>query len=124
MFWAFMLIMDLPVPLTMIFFGSRFEKNAPKEINTVFGYRTAMSMKNQETWQFAHQYIGRLWKICGSLVLLISVVVMFSMRGKDIVAVSTIGGLFCVIQIVVMICTMIPTELALKKNFDEYGNRY
>ncbi len=124
LFWVFMFLVDLLVPLTMIFFGSRFEKNAPKEINTVFGYRTAMSMKNQETWQFAHQYIGRLWKICGLLVLLISVAVMFSVRGKDIVAVSTIGGLFCVIQIIVMICTMIPTEIALKKNFDEYGNRH
>ncbi len=123
MFWAFMIIMDLLVPLTMIFFGSRFEKNAPKEINAAFGYRTTMSMKNKETWQFAHKYIGRIWKICGWLILLISVSVMFSARRKDIIGVSKIGGLFCVIQIIIIICTMIPTEIALKKNFDKYGNR-
>ncbi len=119
-----MLIVDLLVPLTMIFFGTRFEKNAPKEINATFGYRTTMSMKNKETWQFAHEYIGKLWKICGWLVLLISVVVMFFLYGKGIVVVSMIGGLICIIQIVIMICTMIPTEIALKKNFDEYGNRH
>jgi len=124
LFWAFMLIADLLVPLTMIFFGTRFEKNAPKEINTVFGYRTTMSMKNKETWQFAHKCIGSLWKICGWLVLSISVVVMFFSYGKDIIAVSIIGGLICIIQIVIMICTMIPAEIALKKNFDEYGNRH
>lgn len=123
-FWTFMLVMDLLVPLTMIYFGLRFEKNAPKEINTTFGYRTTMSMKNQETWKFAHKYAGKLWKVCGWLVLLISVAVMFFVLGKDIIVVSIIGGVVCAIQIVVMICTMIPTEIALKKNFDENGNRH
>ena len=83
-FWTFMLVMDLLVPLTMIYFGLRFEKNAPKEINATFGYRTTMSMKNQETWKFAHKYAGKLWKVCGWLVLLISVVVMFFALGKEI----------------------------------------
>lgn len=123
LFWAFMLITDLLVPLTMISFGAHFEKNAPKEINAAFGYRTTMSTKNKETWQFAHEYIGRLWKVCGWLVLLISVAVMFFSCGKNIIAVGIIGGLVCIIQIVIMICTMVPTEIALKKNFDKYGNR-
>lgn len=83
-----------------------------------------MSMKNQETWQFAHKYIGRLWKICGWLILLISVLVMLFVCGKDIIVVSIIGGIVCAVQIVIMICTMIPAEIALKKNFDKYGNRH
>ena len=37
-FWIFMLIMDLLLPFTMIGFGRYFMKNAPKEINSVFGY--------------------------------------------------------------------------------------
>lgn len=123
LFRAFMLIMALLVPLAMIIFGTRFEKKAPKEINAVFGYRTTMSMKNKATWQFAHEYIGRLWKICGWLVLLISAVVMLISSGKDITAVSITGGIVCIIQIIVMLCTVIPTEIALRKNFDEYGNR-
>jgi len=35
LFWAFLFIMGLLVPLTMIFFGSRFEKRPPKEIKDV-----------------------------------------------------------------------------------------
>lgn len=123
-FWMFMMVMNLLAPLIMIYFGLRFEKNAPKEINTTFGYRTTMSMKNQEMWKFAHKYIGKLWKVWGWLLLLISVTVMLFVLGKDIVVVSIIGGVICVIQIVVMICTIIPTEMALKKNFDQNGNRY
>lgn len=122
-FWVFMLVMDLLVPLTMIFLGFRYEKNVPKEINSTSGYRTAMSMKNHETWEFAHKYVGKLWKVCGWLLLLVSVVAMFFALGKNIIVVSIIGGIVCAIQIAVMIFTMIPTELALKKTFDRNGNR-
>lgn len=48
-FWIFMLIMDLLIPFTMIGFGKMFLKKAPDQINYVFGYRTSMSMKNQDT---------------------------------------------------------------------------
>ena len=60
-FWIFMLIMDLLLPFTMIGFGRYFMKKAPKEINSVFGYRTSMSMKNKDTWEFAHKYCGNTW---------------------------------------------------------------
>lgn len=122
-FWAFMLIMDLLIPLAMIYFGHRFEKNPPKEINAASGYRTTMSMKNQETWKFAHRYFGKLWKVCGWIALPISIAVMLSVFGKDIIYVGITGGIVCSVQIVVMICTMILTEIALRKNFNKNGNR-
>ena len=56
-----MLAMDLIIPLSMIFLGKYFSKRAPKEINMLFGYRTTRSTKNQDTWQFAHHFFGRLW---------------------------------------------------------------
>ena len=37
-FWIFMLVMDLLIPLTMAFFGKRFLKKPPKEINAMYGY--------------------------------------------------------------------------------------
>ena len=54
-FWIFMLIMDLLIPFTMIGFGKMFLKKAPDQINYVFGYRTSMSMKNQDTWVIAER---------------------------------------------------------------------
>lgn len=60
-FWIFMVVMDLLIPLTMIGFGRYFLKSAPKEINVIFGYRTTMSMKNRDIWEFAHRYCGILF---------------------------------------------------------------
>lgn len=74
-FWIFMFLMTLWMPLTMIGFGRYFQKKAPKEINAAFGYRTKRSMKNRDTWTFAHNYFGKLWHICGSILLLPSILV-------------------------------------------------
>ena len=76
-FWIFMLIMDLLLPFTMIGFGRYFMKKAPKEINSVFGYRTSMSMKNKDTWEFAHKYCGKVWYVCGMVMLPITVIFLF-----------------------------------------------
>ena len=58
-FWIFVLAMDLLIPGVMIGFGKEFQKNPPTEINPGFGYRTAMSSKNQDTWDFAQKRMGR-----------------------------------------------------------------
>ena len=50
-----MVMMDLMIPLIMIVFGKVFLKNPPKEINLIYGYRTGRSMKNKDTWNFAHR---------------------------------------------------------------------
>ena len=82
-FWIFMLIMDLLLPFTMIGFGRYFMKKAPKEINSVFGYRTSMSMKNKDTWEFAHKYCGKVWYVCGMVMLPITVIFMLLVIGKN-----------------------------------------
>ena len=82
-FWIFMLIMDLLLPFTMIGFGRYFMKKAPKEINSVFGYRTSMSMKNKDTWKFAHKYCGKVWYVCGMVMLPITVIFMLLVIGKN-----------------------------------------
>ena len=79
-------------------------------------------MMNEDTWKFAHSYIGKLWFICGLILLLPSVVVMLFVFGKEADTVGTIGAILVLIQMLTMIGTIIPTERALKKNFDDYGS--
>lgn len=122
-FWIFMLIMDLLIPVTMIGFGSYFMKNAPKEINAVFGYRTSMSMKNKDTWEFAHKYCGKVWYASGIAMLSITVIFMFLVIGKNEECVGRIGGIICGVQLIPLIGSIFPTEVALKKNFDKNGKR-
>ena len=82
-FWIFMLVMILLIPITMIGFGKLFLKQAPGEINAVFGYRTTMSMKNKDTWEFAHNYCGKLWYRCGLFLLPLSVIPLLFVIGKN-----------------------------------------
>ena len=122
-FWVFMLIMDLLIPLTMIGFGHLFIKKPPQNINDFFGYRTYMSMKNKNTWLFAHQYCGRLWYKWGIILLPISIIAMCFVIGKDSDMIGKAGAAICYVQMIPLIGVIIPTERALKKTFDVYGKR-
>ena len=110
-----MLLMDLLIPLTMIGFGRYFMKNTPKEINAVFGYRTSMSMKNKDTWEFAHKYCGRIWYVCGFILLPITVVSLLLVIGKSEDYVGTTGGILCGCQLIPFIGSVFPTEICAKK---------
>lgn len=122
-FWIFMLIMDLVTPLLMLGFGSLFRKRAPKEINYVYGYRTTMSMKNKDTWQFAHVYFGKLWLRIGLILLPVSIIPLLFVMGGSENAVGIVGGAVCTVQVVVLLVSIVPVEKALKRTFDRDGNR-
>ena len=122
-FWLFMLLCSLLIPCTMIGFGKYFTKKAPREINALFGYRTSMSMKNRETWEFAHKHIGNLWFRLGLILLVLSVVPMLVLFGKDVETVGNLGVLLCGVQLVPLLGSIIPTEIALKRTFDQNGRR-
>ena len=122
-FWWFMLTMELLVPITMIAFGSHFLKHPPKKINGLYGYRTSRSMKNMDTWNFAHHYCGKLWRILGWLLLAVSAIMMLLTLGQDKDAVGAVGGVLSMVQILILVGSIFPTEQALKKTFDEYGRR-
>ena len=102
-FWIFMLIMDLLIPLTMIGFGKYFLKTAPKEINAILGYRITMSMKNKDTWIFAHNYCGRIWYSCGWVMLLVSIIGMVLIIGRTKDTVGNVGAILCGIQMIPLI---------------------
>ena len=54
-FWLYCTAMCLLIPGIMLYFGWRFLNKPPQNINSIYGYRTSRSMKNQQTWDFAHQ---------------------------------------------------------------------
>lgn len=123
LFWIFMLLFVLMIPLTMIYFGRRFFKSPPKSINATFGYRSTMSMKNQETWKLAHTVCGRFWFRCGRILLPLSVVPMLLVIGRGTETVGYTGVIIVFIQLVPLLCVIPVTEHALRKNFDKNGMR-
>lgn len=122
-FWIFMLIMDLLTPLLMLGFGILSLKRAPKEINFVYGYRTTMSMKNKDTWQFAHACFGKLWSRIGLILLPVSIIPLLFVMGGNENTVAIVGGVVCAVQAVVLLGSIVPVEKALKRTFDRDGNR-
>lgn len=122
-FWFFMLTCNLLIPLSMFGFGRYFCKRAPGQINMLIGYRTCRSMKNRDTWEFAHHYFGRLWYRLGLLMLPVTVAAMLVLFGKSIDTVGIYGSIISVFQLVVMLIPIYFTESALKHTFDENGKR-
>ena len=122
-FWIFMLLMDLLAPLTMIGFGRLFLIKAPEKINATFSYRTTMSMKNKDTWEFAHKFCGRLWFWCGLALLPVAVIPLVFVLGSSIAKIGTVGGIVCMIEFVPLVGSIFPTEAALKRTFDQNGFR-
>lgn len=123
LFWIFMLVFILMIPLLMLGFGKSFMKNPPTEINPGYGYRTAMSSKNQETWDFAQRYMGRVWYQAGRVLLVPSAVPPLLVLGRDVGTVGVVGLAVCGVQLVVMLGSVLVTERALKKTFDKDGKR-
>ena len=122
-FWIYLLCMDLLIPLSMLGFGLLFLKRPPKDINGIFGYRTTRSMKNQDAWDFAHRYCGKLWFRWGLALLPLSLLPLLLVVGKENDTVGTVGTAVCLLQLVPLIGSVFPTERALKRTFDEDGNR-
>ena len=122
-FWIFMLAMGLLFPAVMILFGAMFMRSAPKKINFIFGYRTDMSMKNRDTWEFAHKYMGKMWFRLGLLLIPVTVIAMLFVIGKTENTVGTVGLIVSFINTVVLIVPVFFTEKALNKAFDKNGGR-
>ena len=122
-FWWFMLFCGGLTPVLMLACGWMMWKHCPKTINGLIGYRTPRSMQNMDTWKFAHEYIGKLWWKVGWILLLPSIAVYLPFYGGTEQTISIVGCVLIAVQLVVLLCTIIPTEKALKKTFGEDGTR-
>ncbi|MDR3597826.1 SdpI family protein [Clostridium sp.] len=119
----FIFICNLIIPVIMLFFGVKFRNHSPKNINGIYGYRTSMSMKNKETWKFAHRYCGRLWMKLGIIMIIISIIFSLIAFTFDDEIQGIIDFILVTIQTIALIVSIFPVEKELKKNFDENGNR-
>lgn len=122
-FWWFMFVCDLLIPILMIGSGRMMWKHPPKNINRNIGYRTTLSMKNMDTWKFAHDYSGRLWWKIGWIMLIPSALVHVLLYRSSENVIGIVSSILCTIQCVILIVSIFPTERALKRNFTDDGIR-
>lgn len=121
--WWFWLICDLFIPLVMIVVGRMTWKHCPKNINSLIGYRTTRSMKNLDTWKFAHEYCGKLWWKLGWLIMILTALMYIPLYQGNDNMVGIAGVVLITIQCTVLIISIYPTEKALKEHFNDDGTR-
>lgn len=88
----------------------------PKKINSWYGYRTTMSMKNQDTWDEGNRYYTTQHIIAGIILLVLGKVGNMYLGYKGYL-VPLIGF------IPILYFTVFQTEPHLKKVFDSNGMR-
>ena len=111
------------IPLLMLFVAIIFLKKTPNSINPVYGYRSRRSMKSPEAWKFAHYLCAKIWLYAGIVMLLLTILAMLLVLNKSEDIVGLVGQIILYLQIAVIVLSIIPVEIALKRNFDENGNR-
>ena len=107
----------------MIACGWMMWKHCPKNINGLIGYRTSRSMRNMDTWNFAHEHCGKLWWKIGWIILIPSIIVHIPFYGTEDNVIGVAGGILATIQVIILIASIFPTERALKRNFTDDGIR-
>ena len=114
---------NLLVPVIIFITGRLMWKHYPKNINGSVGYRTTRSMINMDTWKFANEYCGHLWYKMGIVMLILSIIISIFIYQYDKSIVTTVSLILMTIQCIVLIASIFPTEIALKKTFNEDGTR-
>lgn len=120
-FWIFMFCCTLLIPIIMIVVGNSMRLGKFKTINFVTGYRTRRSMKNQQTWDYAHRECGLLWRRWGSTMLVLTVIAMLLFMGEDTDHIGVVGSVITVLQMVPLFLSIAIVEKKLREKFDENG---
>lgn len=116
-------IVNLIIPAVMLFGGYMMRKCPPKNISRWVGFRTVLSMKNADTWAFAHACCGRVWWKNGWISLVLSMLVQlpFAKAGEE--TLETLALVMVLAQSFVLLGTVVYVQRELKRTFDERGRR-
>ena len=107
------LIGPLMLVISLIFFYFQ-----PKKINPIYGHRTSMSMKNQNTWKEANKRSTHMMILVSALTCFLQVVgIVFNFNLDTTILNATV---FLVISLIIGV---IVIEKQLKTIFDKDGNR-
>jgi len=120
-YWIYIFTISSLIPIMMIGFGSLFLYKPPKKRNVIFGYRTRMSQKSDETWRFAHIYCGKIWQIMGLWMLPVIFAIMLWLKGTSDKTLGIAGSVICSIELIPLTFSVILTEIALRKHFFNDG---
>ena len=100
----------------MTLIGFIFKMYPPKKINYIYGYRTPMSMKNENTWKEANAHSADSMIKVGILTMLFQVISAILFGTESALMIS------CVFLVVALLVSVVLTEKHLRERFDGDGN--
>lgn len=116
-------IVNLIIPAVMLFGGYMMKTCPPRSISRWVGFRTALSMKNEDTWAFAHACCGRVWWKIGWISLALSVLGQLPFAKAREETLETLALVMVLAQSSVLLGTVVYVQRELKRAFDESGRR-
>lgn len=112
-FW----IVDLLIPVIMIFQGVLFINRPPRKINPIYGYRTRRSMLSQKTWDYANYRMAVLWLKWGIVLFVLIIISKLFMP----IAQEDLSLIHAGIGLVTLFLAIPIVEKELKEKFDDKG---
>ena len=122
-FWIYMTFMAIIVPLVLIAVGLYYTKCPPEKIYTDFGYKTSLTLKNDDIWAYAHQLCGKTWIKLGLIMIPLSIAIMVIPLFISENAMSFFSVALFALQCVAVFFSFRKTKATLLTVFDEEGNR-
>lgn len=118
-FWYFMFAMTLLIPTSLLLIWKLCP--ALNKINGAMGYRSLLSTKNKDTWEFAQKECAKIsFKLFFPTFLLAVAVMPFYLHSKTD-TIGWVGFAVTMLQMISFIIIVYNTETKLKKQFDENG---
>lgn len=115
------------IPALMLIMAIIFYCKQPKQINQLYGYRTGLAMKNQDTWMVANRLSSACF-LYTSIGFLIVLTLLLILIGKSVL-ISWFGSfhsLFLIIAVFSTALVVLPiviTEYKLRQIFTADGIR-
>ena len=120
-FRVFMAFAVFLIPGIMVFFGGLMMDHPPKTINGAYGFRTTMSMINQDTWDYAQVACAKRWRRWGRVLALITLVVLIVALRRP--AFADVLGFYTAFETAFLLASVAATEIDLRRTFDREGRQ-
>lgn len=118
---AILLLDTLLIPGIMLLTGWWMYRHPPKDVNGFIGYRTRRSMRSPEAWAFAQRKYGAFWLRWSWTMMAVSAAVHLPFLRSGMDALLTLSSVVMLAQCVMLVCSVLPVERALKEKFDDNG---
>jgi hypothetical protein len=105
------------IPATVGLVTASWKRKPPKDISGLWGYRTKRSMRNQESWDFAHSMCSKRFPPWCLMVFAASEAALFIGYAVSRDTAWLVGEIMVFAQIAALLLMLLPIEKALKDKF-------